>query len=297
MKALSAGDWLTCAILDTNKVKCWGLNAAGGCGLGDTMRRGATAASMGDNLPYVDLGTGRTATQIFAGEGRACALLDTGDLKCWGNNNSGSIGEGQLTTHVGVAAGQMGDALPAVALGTGLHAASVTHQGESICATLTSGKVKCWGRGREGELASGDAVDRGDTPNEMGDQLAFAQLGSTNPIEIAGAASHGCAVFPNGDVACWGANYDGNLGLGLVDNAIVGTMPSQVGANLPRVNLAGPAVAISARGLETCATLMDGHIQCWGLNANGDLGIGDVRNRGNDVADMGSALPFTDLGP
>jgi hypothetical protein len=42
---------------------------------------------------------------------------------------------------------------------------------------------------------------------------------------------------------------------------------------------------------------MDGHIQCWGLNANGDLGIGDVRNRGNDVADMGTALPFTDLGP
>ena len=296
VKAVSAGDWVTCAILDNDRVKCWGLNGGGSLGLGDTQRRGGAPGQMGDNLPYVDLGTGRTAKKIFAGQARVCALLDNNDLKCWGNNFSGAMGQGHLTTHVGVTAGQMGDNLAPIALGTGLVAASVMHQGESICATLTTGAVKCWGRGRAGELASGDAHDRGDMPNEMGDNLGFAMLGA-NPVSLAGGASHGCAVFANGELACWGANYKGTLGLGVADNTIIGTIPSQVGAGLPRVKLAGPAATVSSSGLETCATLVSGHIQCWGINMLGSLGIGDTRDRGNDVNDMGTALPFVDLGP
>ncbi len=297
VKAISAGVWLTCAILDDDSLKCWGLNASGGCGLGDTQRHGAAPGQMGDALPAVDLGTGRTAAKIFVGTSRACAILDNGDLKCWGNNFSGALGAGQLTTHVGVMPGQMGDALAPVALGTGLAAATITHQGESICATMTTGGIKCWGRGSEGELAVGEAENRGDEPGEMGDNLAFAALGPEQPTAFVGAAGHGCAAYASGEVACWGANYDGTLGIGVADNTIIGDAPAEVGANLPRVKLAGPAVALSAAGLETCATLADGRIQCWGINSLGHLGIGDKRNRGNDTADMGSALPFTDLGP
>ncbi len=43
-----------------------------------------SSGEMGDNLTVVDLGTGRTATAISAGDHHTCALLDNGAVKCWG---------------------------------------------------------------------------------------------------------------------------------------------------------------------------------------------------------------------
>jgi alpha-tubulin suppressor-like RCC1 family protein len=296
VRAISAGEWITCAILDTGGLKCWGLNGGGALGLGDTDRRGVMASQMGDNLPYVALGTGRTPKRVFAGAGRVCAILDDDSLKCWGNNASGALGQGQGTSNVGVAPGQMGDALAPVALGAGKVATSIVQGGESICAMLAGGGVKCWGRNKEGELALGDTAARGDDPNEMGDALPRAMLGA-DPVEISAAAGHACALLPAGAVSCWGSNYDGSLGLGLADNASIGDTAATVGAHLPVVALAGPARAIASAGIETCATLVDDHIQCWGINSLGQLGVGDTRNRGNAASDMGSNLPYVDLGP
>eukprot|EP00798_Chlamydomonas_sp_ICE-L_P011629 gene11629-34338_t len=112
--SITLGQYHTCAVLDNGEVKCWGSNAYG--------QLGQTTASycnryycpnMGDALPAVDLGTGRTATSIAAGEHHTCAILDSGDLKCWGRNNKGQLGLGDTGNHF-----DMGDALPAVNLGT-----------------------------------------------------------------------------------------------------------------------------------------------------------------------------------
>ena len=66
----------------------------------------------------MDLGTGRSATAIFAGGGHTCALLVDTSLKCWGDNGAGELGLGD-TNRRGDASGDMGDNLPAVDLGTG----------------------------------------------------------------------------------------------------------------------------------------------------------------------------------
>ena len=42
----------------------------------------------------VDLGTGRTAVAVSAGYLHTCAILDNGDLKCWGSDNNGQLGDG-----------------------------------------------------------------------------------------------------------------------------------------------------------------------------------------------------------
>ena len=47
---------------------------------------------MGDNLPAVDLGAGRTATAVVSSGHDACALLDSGRVKCWGANLDGRLG-------------------------------------------------------------------------------------------------------------------------------------------------------------------------------------------------------------
>ena len=59
---------ITCAILDDDSLKCWGSGYNGILGLGDTEIRGDDANEMGDNLPTVDLGTGRTATSVSVGQ-------------------------------------------------------------------------------------------------------------------------------------------------------------------------------------------------------------------------------------
>jgi alpha-tubulin suppressor-like RCC1 family protein len=76
---------------------------------------GDAANEMGDNLPIVDLGTGRTATAISLGNGHTCAMLDNGFVKCWGYNANGRLGQGN-TNSIGKNANEMGDNLPAIDL-------------------------------------------------------------------------------------------------------------------------------------------------------------------------------------
>jgi E3 ubiquitin-protein ligase HERC3 len=116
-RALAAGAEHTCALLDDGTVKCWGSNFVGQVGLGDIDHRGDGPLEMGDNLPAVDLGTGRTAQALAAGEYHTCALLDDGTVKCWGGNDYGELGLGD-TNGRGDAPGEMGDALPAINLGS-----------------------------------------------------------------------------------------------------------------------------------------------------------------------------------
>eukprot|EP00971_Amphidinium_carterae_P314250 6246597-Amphidinium_carterae.1 len=71
---------------------------------------------MGDHLPAVQLGAGRTCVDVAAGHGHFCALLDNAAVKCWGLNDDGRLGYEDTTTR-GSTSGQMGDALLAVDLG------------------------------------------------------------------------------------------------------------------------------------------------------------------------------------
>ena len=71
---------------------------------------------MGDMLLSIDLGLGRSAVRIAAGVSHACAVLDNAQLKCWGLNNYGQLGQGDAVNR-GIVAGQMGDALLAIDLG------------------------------------------------------------------------------------------------------------------------------------------------------------------------------------
>jgi cysteine-rich repeat protein len=45
-----------------------------------------------------------------------------------------------------------------------------------------------------------------------------------------------------------------------------------------------------------CALLDDGGVKCWGYNYYGELGLGDMVNRGIHASDMGANLPTVDLG-
>ena len=70
---------------------------------------------MGDDLPAVDLGAGRTARGIAAGDNHTCVVLDNTSVKCWGKNESGQLGLGNTSNH-GDGSGEMGGNLPVIGL-------------------------------------------------------------------------------------------------------------------------------------------------------------------------------------
>src|SRR5206468_4102492 len=55
---ISAGLYVTCAILDTAETKCWGLNSVGQLGQQDTHPRGLSVNDMNEALKAIRLGTG-----------------------------------------------------------------------------------------------------------------------------------------------------------------------------------------------------------------------------------------------
>jgi alpha-tubulin suppressor-like RCC1 family protein len=148
---ISAGYYHTCVLVQNGGVKCWGRNAEGQLGYGDTTHRGDNAGEMGASLPYVALGTGRTAVSLISGGYHNCAILDNGSVKCWGYNAYGALGLGD-TNGRGDAANEMGDNLPAISLGTGRSAVQLSAGYQHTCARLDNGSVKCWGYNAAGQL-------------------------------------------------------------------------------------------------------------------------------------------------
>jgi alpha-tubulin suppressor-like RCC1 family protein len=151
-----------------------GVNWDGQLGLGDTANRGDGPGEMGDALPSIDLGRGRSATALSAGNYHTCAVLDDGAVKCWGFNGFGQLGLGD-TAWRGDGPGEMGDALPSIDLGTGRSATALTATSHT-CALLDHGSLKCWGQNEYGQLGLGDTAFRGDGPGEMGDALPAVLL-------------------------------------------------------------------------------------------------------------------------
>ena len=75
VQSVSAGANFACALFTAGSVRCWGLALNGALGQGNTTNIGRAAGSM-TSLPAIQLGSGRTAAELFAGPGHACAILD-----------------------------------------------------------------------------------------------------------------------------------------------------------------------------------------------------------------------------
>jgi alpha-tubulin suppressor-like RCC1 family protein len=289
----------SCALSNAGNVKCWGRpNTTGRLGEGTNVTIGDTPSEMGDGLPIVNLGTGRTATKVVSvGENATCALLDNSTVKCWGANNVCQLGIGAANTVIiGDNTSEMGDGLPAVNLGTGRTVTDISAGSGHVCAILDNGSLKCWGRNTNGQLGLGDTTTRGCTAATMGDSLPAVNFGGGTIAELSLGGQYTCVRLSTGSVKCWGENGNGQLGLG--DMTDRGTSSAQMGASLPIVNLGS---GITAQSLATgyrhmCAKLSNSSTKCWGLNSSGQLGLGDTTNRGTSSLNTPDLISAVSLG-
>ena len=125
---------------------------------------------MGAVLPSVNLGAGRTATAIAAGGNHTCAILDTGAVKCWGDNGTGQLGQGD-TADRGDGPGEMGDNLAPIDLGTGRTPDRDHRRDADTCAHFDNQPEMLGLQRRRATRPRRHAIDRGDVPGEMGDSL------------------------------------------------------------------------------------------------------------------------------
>ena len=277
---------MTCALQDNNRAKCWGKNQHGELGLDDSLARGGMPGETGHTLPSLDVGTGLTVGAIEAGDTHTCAIvLDGLGVKCWGNNHYGQLGYGDLLSRGGGgSAGDMGDSLPLVSLGTGRSAVALALGHDHTCALLDNGLLKCWGRNDHGQLGLEDTTHRGGSPGDMGDHLPFLNLtnAGTRAVAVAAGYYHTCAVMDvsGGQLKCWGYNANRQLGQGTTTD-VFGKVAGHMGDALPYVLLgAGRHVVAVAAGVQhTCALLDNGRVRCFGNNQYGQLGARQTYDR------------------
>jgi alpha-tubulin suppressor-like RCC1 family protein len=162
--AITAGYWHTCAVTTTGRAKCWGLNDNGELGDGTTGNR---------NIP-VDVGNISNAIGISAwgnyAAGHTCVVTDIGEVKCWGDNANGALGNG--TTNDSGGAVMVGSIANAIGISAG-HLFS--------CALLTDASVSCWGYNSHGELGNSSTTD------------------STTPVAVSGLSGVVTTAYSGGD--------------------------------------------------------------------------------------------------
>jgi alpha-tubulin suppressor-like RCC1 family protein len=272
--AIAAGAQFTCTLTVSGRVYCWGTNASGQLGLGHTNNIGDD--ELATSVSPVDLGN--KAVQISADQLHACALLDSGYVKCWGKNDFGQLGYGNLV-NVGDGVGPNVSAMGAVSVGA--QVASVTASWYATCVILVSGDVKCWGRPTSGQLGYGNLTQIGD--DEFPSTIGNVSLGGT-VSQICGGTQFFCALLASGAARCWGANSQGQLGLGTTSAVGDDEVPSSVSA----INLGGNATHLScsknsspAQG-HACAVMATGSVRCWGHGPLYQLGYGNPNNVGDD---------------
>ncbi|HEX6834197.1 MAG TPA: hypothetical protein VF132_11745 [Rudaea sp.] len=254
-RALAAGGLHSCALAG-GSIQCWGDNDHGQLSTGDTIDRVAPADVVitgVDGSKTVLTGVASVAT----GPSHTCAVLDTGEVLCWGANEKGQLGCGDLferhsPVYVTEGAGTMKSA-SAVVVGDA-----------HTCALLSSGFIKCWGSNDAGQLGISVVGDKSSPA------LVFNGASPiSDAIAIAAGARHTCAVRQGGTVFCWGDNTFGQIG---TNDGLQHYGPAAVvdAANNPITGMQ----AVAAGAIHTCAQSAAGLVLCWGDDTYGELGNG-----------------------
>ncbi|MFZ4713260.1 MAG: RCC1 domain-containing protein [Bacteriovoracaceae bacterium] len=231
-----------------------------------------------------------------------CYLTQTGKMKCWGENLSGSIGNNTTVksfTPIEINLQEI---------------KQVRRRGDTTCALVNPGNLKCWGGYfddtiKDGEISRTLEHEKMIAPIELktpgivqdfslgGDfkcivsdgkaycsgRNAQGELGNgelsaeyTDWLEVKGlskgvnkvvsALHHSCALMDSGKVKCWGSNVDGALGS--IDKSVLGPIEITGLENVKTIGLGNKF---------SCVLLKAGNVKCWGSPEF--LGIGSEEKK------------------
>ena len=309
--ALATSAFHGCAVLEGGAVHCWGANPAdllgrpnGACteteldgtcvsGPGATLLTGGAVALAAGGLPPVLASSG---AEERSPRPLTCALIDDGQVSCWGDNSHGALGSPDaplerpepgtvvdedgfpLREVVQVAVGAdrayaidergevwfWGGAVSRGARREPLPRAQHIAVGERhSCLVTDGGAVMCWGDNTNGQVGDPDAARFCNPETEDCTLGVTLVAGVSRAVEVAVGAHHSCALDLDGAVLCWGSNQHTQLG-----DEVASLISAPV-----RVPLPGKASQIAIGRGHSCALLTDGAVMCWGAGGAGQLGV------------------------
>jgi alpha-tubulin suppressor-like RCC1 family protein len=245
---IDGGGEHSCAIVNGGSVMCWGGNFYGDVGDGSGTER---------DTPVATSPTIGNALEVNAGIGdHACAVLSTGGVQCWGEDDYGECGDNATNFQDLSPVDVMTSSTTKLA-----NASHVVLGNTHSCAILSNGDLVCWGDDTYGELGDGK------TNTQSSLAIKATVVSGVTAVALGGDGfnyAHTCAIVAGGAVKCWGSNDFGQLGDGTTTASTTGVTAISSGA-----------VAIAAGFGHSCAMKSDGSVYCWGYNGDGQLGIGN----------------------
>ncbi len=258
----SAGGYNTCIVTTEGSLKCLGSNFKSELGNTDFNRE-----TYGNWIQVKGMEEG--VTKVSIGFQTMCALKTSGDVYCWGadwstydylNPNSVSIRH------------------EPVKINFEEKVVNINLNGIHACAITESNRMACWGYGDVGQLGNG-GLDSQSEPVYVSN-LEFVS-------KIALGSEHTCAIGKSYDdetqkLWCWGSNNYRKLG---VDPFAYSSSPIPLKVQ----NIPGQTIEVAAGKEHTCAIVNNegqNSVFCWGLNREGQLGIGSTSEWDPMVGDL-----------
>lgn len=303
----------SCAVTSSGHVACWGQGSDGQLGDGSHGQETTPVEVLGiDDAKTVTAGASRSGNGDYY-RGFSCALLATGQVKCWGDNEYGELGNG--TTYLEESNSSI--PVPVSGITNAVEISASDGHGEigssvragHICALLEGGSVECWGANESGQLGDG---------SHTASSVPVLVKGISDATEVISGGQGTCALRSDQSVWCWGEVNQGSAGREIesteaVPASITG-ITSMVGGdtawcgstsagpiecwgsmqeNIPcsgsptqycggtstggydwPIGYEPAALAVSASHM--CAIVTSGSVECWGFNEFGQLGRGPL---------------------
>jgi alpha-tubulin suppressor-like RCC1 family protein len=235
----------TCAVKSDSSIFCWGNNSYGQLGNGSF---GNNISSPSSDI-YVDAFYNRLTDiyHVSVGNSHTCAVDNSNQIWCWGNNYYGQLGIGKDYNYY-----ETYYKFPRQVTSVG-KVKGVSGGYSSTCVIKEDNSLWCWGGNDSGQLGDGTFINR-----------AFPHMKITdNVFQISISGYHTCAIISDNSLWCWGSNLYGQLGLGFSGGNI----------NTPQ-KVTEEVASVSVGGNHTCSVKQDNSLLCWGYNQRGQLGDG-----------------------
>lgn len=217
----------------------------------------------------------------FATYGTSAAMIATDNtVYAWGLNANGELGVGDVTLRSSPVAVLNSYILDFMQVPSGRD----TIQGDAFMVAVNSaGDAYSYGGNTNGQLGLGDVAARSSPVAVLGG-LKFSSI-----YIPSNESNYVLGLTPTGAAYAWGVNAQGQLGVG---DVLPRSSPVAVLGGLTFQQLIGGNDSTPAS--TTVGLTAAGAAYAWGVNAFGQLGVGDVLPRSSPVAVLGG-LTFAQL--
>lgn len=263
--SIAVSNQCSCVKTDDSRVACWGYQNCVADGVGQDRYHPTLVCDLGtaDNCAeYLD-----DVVAITGGEEHFCALLETGELKCWGEGYNGQLGTGNQNLENGPQfVCETGSGPDCTKLG---NVVSVAAGGFHTCAVLNDGTAKCWGENTYGQLGDGTQQERVNPVTVCASSSGAGCPALDNVLSITAGRMLTCALMNTGHVRCWGTGYPGNAGGNaqyLLAQSVVCTTADclEILSDVVEIAAGGGYVGSNTEEDHVCALNTSKEVWCWG---------------------------------